>query len=190
MPRLFVAVDLSVAVVERLTVLRRHLAERAPKGAVRWVKPSNVHVTLKFLGDVDEAMVPLVGQKLGELARPLFPFEVNCCRLGAFPDLERPQILWAGLDIKGAEVMGLLRQTIERDLGELGFAPDDRDYYPHLTLGRVKSADLGDLMGEFKALQASDFGSSYIKDLVLFESRLGPDGAQMIVRARYQLGEQ
>ena len=189
MARLFIAVDLSVAVVERLALLQAELTKRLGDDvSVRWVDAPNIHVTLMFLGEVDEALVPLLEDSLAAMARPLFPFEVRCCRLGGFPDLEHPRIVWAGLDDKGAEVMGLLRQTIEHDVGELGLAGDEREYVPHLTLGRVRSAvsiaaeDIADLVD-------LDFGSSYVKDLVLFESKLSSHGAEYIVRRRFSLGE-
>lgn len=191
MARLFIAVDLAISVVERLTAVQRVWASRLDSEdvTVRWASPENLHVTLKFLGDTDEAMLPMLDDALGRLVKPLFPFEVSCQRVGAFPDMTRPRILWAGLDEKGAEVMGLLRQALERDIESLGFAPDARPYHPHVTLGRVKSkgaVDMTDLAGE---LGAYDFGSSYIKDIILYDSKLGPDGPQYTVRSRYPLGE-
>lgn len=189
MARLFIATDIAVAVVERLALLQAELTERLGEdAAVRWVEAPNIHVTLKFLGDVDEALFPMLGEALCELVRPLFPFEVRCCRLGAFPDLEQPRILWAGLDDKGAEVMGLLRQMIERDLSELGFTQDDRDYLPHLTLGRIRSL-ASTSVSELLSFTDVDFGSSFIKDIVLFESQLHPDGPRYVVRQRFPLGE-
>ena len=189
MARLFVAADLSVNVVERLVLLQRHV-EAAQLDRVRWVEPGNIHVTLKFLGEVGEELVPFVSEVLRDLSRPLFPFEVTCCRLDAFPDLEQPQVLWAGLDASGAEVMGLLRQTIEQGLSELGFAPDARPFVPHLTLGRVKGTDAVQLVEEVKRHRTVDFGVSYVKDLVLFESVRTPRGTSYLVRERFSLGEQ
>lgn len=191
MSRLFIAVDLSVAVVEKLAILQAEIARRLgdDSASVRWVAAPQIHVTLNFLGDVEEPVIPMLDEVLGKLVRPLFPFEVMCCRLGAFPDLGHPRILWAGLDEKGAEVMGLLRQTIEQDLGELGFAADPREYHPHVTLGRVRSVealDMRELAGDLTDLE---LGTSYIKDIALFESRLGSDGPQYIVRRRFPLGE-
>ncbi len=189
MARLFIAVDLSVAVVERLAVVQREVAALLKdESAVRWVAPPDIHVTLKFLGEVDEAMLPMLDDALTRISRPLFPFEVNCCRLGGFPDLAHPQILWAGLDAKGAEVMGLLRQTIERDLGELGFGADPREYRPHLTLGRLRTGAVIDAAA-LEAVADLDFGASFVKDIVLFESRRSAAGAEYVVRRRFSLGE-
>ena len=173
--------------------LQRELADRTggllQGGRIRWVDAPNIHVTLKFLGEVDDALVPMIEDRLRALTRPLFPFEVACCEVGAFPSLDRPRVLWAGLDEKGAEVMGLLRQTIERELGELGFAADERAYAPHVTLGRIKTTSAVDLNGVTQDLAKVSFGTSFLKDIVLFESRLSADGASYHVRRRFLLGE-
>lgn len=188
MPRLFVAVDLSVAVVERIVASQRELASRLGDVDVRWVAAPNIHVTLKFLGDVEEAVVPILAEALGALARPLFPFEIRCCRLGGFPDLAQPRILWAGLDGKGAEVMGLLQQTVERDLAELGFPREGREYRPHITIGRVRDSAVVD-SSQIADLVDLDFGSGFIKDIALFESVPTRDGVEYVVRRRFSLGE-
>lgn len=190
--RLFIAVDLSVTVVERLVRMQEVLdldVGELDDIEVRWTEAPNIHVTLKFLGETEATLVPLIEERLERLVRPLFPFEVQCQGLGAFPDPDRARILWAGLDPKGAEVMSLLRLTIERELEELGFAPDERDYLPHVTLGRVRSrrkADLSDVVDPYAPLR---FGSCYVRDLVLFESHLSQDGPRYEILNRYQLGE-
>lgn len=191
MPRLFIAVDLAISVVERLTLLQREWADRIDDDDVRikWVKPANIHMTLKFLGKTEPPLVPMLEEVLADIVKPLFPFEVACQRIGAFPEPRRPRILWAGLDPKGSEVMALLPKAIERDLEPLGFARDDRDFHPHVTLGRVKSrqrCDMREIVDEFSDL---DFGQSYIKDMILYESRLTGDGAVYTVLNRFPLGE-
>lgn len=188
MARLFIATDIAVSVVERLIVLQQHLDAVTP-GAVRWVEPTNVHATLKFLGEVDEALIPIVSDELRRLVQPLFPFEVTCCRIGGFPDLSDPQVLWAGLDPTGAEVMGLLHQTIEQTLAELGLAADPRPFHPHITLGRVRRGDVTELLRAAQQFAGTDFGVSYVKDLVLFESVRSSEGARYLVRERFSLGE-
>lgn len=191
MARLFIAVDLAISVVERLARLQTEWSSRIDSDDVRtkWVEPPNIHVTLKFLGETDDALVPMLDEVLEQLVKPLFPFEVGCQRVGAFPDARRPRILWAGLDQKGGEVMGLLQQTIERDIETLGFAPEDRDFKAHVTLGRVKSRQAFDMSLIIDEFSTYDFGRSYIKDLILYRSELTPSGARYDVVSRYPLGE-
>jgi 2'-5' RNA ligase len=190
--RLFVAVDLSIKIVERLTLVQESLAEDIEAKDdldVRWVDAPNIHVTLKFLGETDPALAQLVDERLEKLVRPLFPFEVRCEGLGAFPSPDAARVLWAGLDPKGAEVMGLLRLAIERELDELGFSPDERDYKPHVTLGRVRARSTADLSDELSQFERMEIGECWVRDLVLFESILRSDGPTYRVINRYQLGE-
>lgn len=192
MKRLFMAVDLNLAVVEKLVRLQEEIQSRLDDiedVRIRPVDAPNVHVTLKFLGEVEDDLIPQLEDKLASLVKPLFPFEVHCRGLGVFPRPDRPRILWAGLDHKGSEVMGLLRQAIEADFETLGFEVDPREYQAHVTIARVKGqgrVDITPIIDEFGDL---DFGSSYIRDIVLYESVLRPEGAEYKVLNRFNLGE-
>jgi 2'-5' RNA ligase len=189
MKRLFIAVDLAIPVVERLAVLQRQLDERLDGGVrIKWTRPQNIHMTLKFLGDTDEAMVPMLRDVLSNLVGPLFPFEVESRGIGCFPRPDNPRIIWAGFDDDGAEVLSLLQQALERDLDELGIPKDQRAFKPHVTLGRVKSRQKPSLDHLFQGLRGTSWGNSYIKDFILFESRLDHTGATYHVLDRFPLG--
>jgi RNA 2',3'-cyclic 3'-phosphodiesterase len=194
MMRLFVAVDLSIQVVERLarfqTELREVLKERwANEVRLRCVKAPNVHLTLKFLGDVTPEMIPVIEETLAKLCKPLFPFEVECRGVGAFPDVSQPRILWAGLDETSAEVLGLLQKALERDLGRIGVEKETRPFAPHVTLARVKTLQARSMEEILKPFEQVSFGKSFIKDLVLFASHLDPEGPRYEVLRRFSLGE-
>lgn len=192
MNRLFISVDLSIAVVERLTRLQDEIVTRLGGHedlALRRVDPANIHVTLKFLGEVHDDLINEIEMRLDRLVKPLFPFEVHCRGLGAFPSTENARIVWAGLDEKGAEVMELLRQAIQQDLDALGFEAESRPYKPHVTLGRIRGSAEPDLTELYKGLDDLDFGSSYIRDLVLNASSLHADGPRYTVLNRFNLGE-
>jgi RNA 2',3'-cyclic 3'-phosphodiesterase len=190
--RLFLAVDLAINVVEQLVLLQDELAEAIATldtpFDVRWVEAPNIHLTLKFLGATDEALIPMIASTVDRLAAPLFPFEVECRGVGCFPDPRRPRILYAGLDAKGGEVLGLLEQALQRDLGELGVEADDREFKPHITLGRVKSQTAPTMETVLPNYQTMRFGKSYIKDIILFESLLSSRGPRYEVVHRFALG--
>ncbi len=193
MKRLFIAVDLSIAVVEKLAILQedlqRQFSSRVGDGLnVRWVEAPNIHLTLKFLGETEDALLPMIAQKLEKLGQPLFPFEVECQGVGFFPDISRPRILWAGMDTRGGEVLGLLQQAVERDLEELGIAEETREFLPHITLGRVRTTKAVDVSETIERFSDMRFGKSYIKDIVLYESRLEHRGPRYIVLERFPLG--
>ncbi len=191
MKRLFLAADLSIPAVERLVRAQEELGKyfRNQNVKVRWVDPTNIHVTLKFIGEQDEAIIPMVCDQVRQLARPLFPFDVECKGFDAFPNVETARILWAGLDAKGAEVMGLLNQALDNELAELGIEADDREFKAHVTLGRIKSETPVDVSAVQAQLSEESFGSSYIRDIALFESVLTSDGPEYNVIERFALGE-
>ena len=106
-------------------------------GEVRWVKPENVHLTLKFLGDVVKADLVRVTDTLVSVCERHEAFEVAPSSFGAFPSARRARILWAGVG-EGAERLTTLAQDVERSLESLSFEPEKRPYKPHLTLGRAR----------------------------------------------------
>lgn len=191
MRRLFVALDLAIPVVEQLAVFQEELHALLADDdgvRVRWTSPENIHLTMKFLGDTEEALVPMLRDTLGELVKPLFPFEVEAKGIGFFPNPKNPRIIWSGFDQQSAEVLSLLQQALERDLSELGFAKEDRAFRPHVTLGRVKSRRRPDFTEYTGEIGRRSFGKSYIKDVVLYESELSSQGPTYTVIDRFALG--
>jgi RNA 2',3'-cyclic 3'-phosphodiesterase len=144
---------------------------------IRWTPRSNCHLTLKFLGDIDERQIEPVGQVL-ERELSLFPrFTINAKGLGVFPDAKRPRVLWVGVEGKP---LAALAEKVEKSLASLGFAQENRKFTPHLTIGRWRqfkrsNKDLTDALAKW---QDRDFNGSTVHELVLFQSILGPSGAE------------
>lgn len=190
MTRLFVGLDLAIPVVEQLTLVQDELERRLKNHASpKLVEPENIHLTLKFLGETDPAMIPVLARTLTHLTRPLFPFEFRTVGCGAFPTPQNARIIWAGLDPQGAEIMALLNQTLERDLEEIGIAPDAREFLPHITLARLRAQTPVDATRFLVELKSVDFGTTYVRELVLFASELGKEGPLYKVVQRFALGE-
>lgn len=191
MKRLFIALDLAIPVVEQLAVFQEELQETLAGEEdirVRWTSAENIHLTLKFLGDTEEALVPMLRETLADLVKPLFPFEVEARGVGFFPGPTKPRIIWSGFDKQGAEVLSLLNKAVERDLEQLGFEKEQRKFRPHVTLGRVKSRQRPDFTELGEEIGARSFGKSYIKDIILYESQLRSDGPRYTVLDRFTLG--
>ncbi|AWV89021.1 RNA 2',3'-cyclic phosphodiesterase [Bradymonas sediminis] len=194
MRRLFVALDLAIGVVEELLNIQEEFHAYLdangdlPQTRMRWTHPENIHLTLKFLGDTDDALVSRLSDTISGLVKPLFPFEVETKGLGFFPAPELPRIFWCGFAPESAEVLALLQQAIERDLGELGFEPNERAFHPHITLGRVKSRANPNFAKFAQKYENKSFGKSYVKDFVLYESILTPKGPVYQVVERFTLG--
>ena len=133
--RSFIALDLPEGLKKELETLLFSLKKCGAD--VKWVHPANLHLTLKFLGDVTPDRLPLVKERLTAVAARQKPFFIHCAGLGGFPDLERPRVLWAGAD-QGESELKTLAASVEAEMSGVGFAKEERDFAAHLTVGRVK----------------------------------------------------
>jgi 2'-5' RNA ligase len=176
--RLFVAAKVPREVLDRLVRAQRELGGRTGS-SVRWVRPEGIHLTLKFLGEVEEEAAGRIGETLGAIGSSGFP--VACRGIGFFPNRSRPRIVWAGLEEPSGR-LGELHREVEQRLEPLGFARESRPFHPHLTLGRSRSQ-----RGERRLVEAADplageaFGEFSVSEIHLFQSRLLPDGARYTV---------
>lgn len=173
MIRAFIAVNLAVSVIEEIAKVRSAL--QGAKGDIRWTRIEGLHLTLKFLGDIARNQVdPILAAlrtALGE--RPAL--RVMAQGLGAFPSLRRPRVLWAGLSGEGLQE---LSETIETALMPLDFPPEEREFTPHLTLGRVRSLRGWErVLAVVKEHAHVRFGESTVDQVILYQSDLRPDGA-------------
>jgi len=173
--RTFVAVEIDEPVRQRAVVLIERL--RAAIDGISWVAPQNLHLTLKFLGDVAASRVAEVSQTVRQAVASLAPFEFECRGLGAFPRIERPNNVWIGCG-EGAQALIALAQRLDDGLSQLGFARESRPLVPHLTLGRLRRggkapAGLIRLLRENAEFVA---GRTCVRQVILFSSQLTPKG--------------
>lgn len=163
--------------------LARAARELPVAGDVRWVTPENVHLTLKFLGEVGEKDLARVAEALGPVSERHDPFEALVSGFGAFPSAGKARILWAGID-EGAERLGALARDVEAALEPLGFAPETRPYRPHLTLARARRRPVS--LGAEAAKPGIRFP---VRRMDLVESVLGGEGAAYSTLVAYALSE-
>jgi 2'-5' RNA ligase len=173
--RLFVAVLLPEDV--RRALGREIERMRAVARGVSWVAPDNLHVTLKFLGDVGEPVVESLRLALGRVATAAEPFQLGVRGLGAFPTRTRARVVWAGIDT-GAAAIGALAGRVEQSLAALGFAPEGRPFAGHVTLGRVREPRRDPALAEALERPAGDFGTVRVDRIALVKSDLSPRGAR------------
>lgn len=173
--RLFVAVNPSAEVRHRLVEAARPLLASAYP--IRWVVPENIHLTLKFLGNVSDERVPEIASAVDQAVLGAEPFEMSLVGFGAFPALRRPQVVWVGVEANA--VLQGLQERIETGLAELRFPRETRAFHPHLTLGRArKRSTVGQFKGLGDLLQGLRYRDASIVDAVdLMCSRLQPGGA-------------
>lgn len=153
------------------------------QSGLRWIRPENVHLTLKFLGETPDDSLAGIPDALNSLSKLHAPFEVEPRGLGAFPSPRRARILWAGVG-KGSEALRALAKDVEDALDPLGFERDGRPYVPHATLGRAKGRPLKLELPEERDPVAPCFLASRI---ALVESVLRRDGVVYEPRATFPL---
>lgn len=153
------------------------------RGRIKWVKKENIHLTLKFLGEVDEEKVDKIGSKIGEICVNFSPFNLSFSSIGAFPNMRSPRVVWVGVKNGGKEVVELMKR-IETALVSLGFEKEKRDKTPHITIGRFKNRGSLSFTNEVK-----DFGSRLfpVKELWLIRSELKREGPIYTSIAGYKL---
>jgi 2'-5' RNA ligase len=173
--RAFIAIDLPESVKSFLSKAQEALK---PYGfRVKWVRPQNIHLTLKFLGDTATADTDKIAEAMKLAARNCPIVSLTAIGIGVFPNVRRPRVIWAGL--KGQlETLANLQQTLDAHLADLGFARDTRAFKSHLTLGRVKGKIASDrvkaAIDKLKEFESEPFET---KQVILFKSELQPDGA-------------
>ena len=171
--RTFIALELSNEIQKELSRLQEELNKA--DADVKWVKPDNIHLTLKFLGNVEDAKIEQIKKILEGISSKEKLFEISLSGLGAFPDLNHPRVLWVGLDTGSPEAKRIAA-SLETELQKIGFPKEERPFSAHLTLGRVKSGrNKAKLKEKLSSLQVQP-KSSAINNITLFQSTLTPKG--------------
>ena len=169
--------------------LRRLLNRMSDLGrAVRPVAVENVHLTLRFLGDVEPSRTAAIAAAMRSAAKGVRPFEVRLAGVGAFPRPQRPSVIWVGVD--GAEPLGRIVQALAPRLGSLGLSEPDKPWQAHLTVARVKARPGNELFELLSRFVETDFGVQSIGAVQLVESRLGPSGPTYVDLDQVELGAQ
>ena len=173
MIRSFIAVNLAPMVIEEIAKVQSTL--QTAKGDVRWTRAEGWHLTLKFLGDIAQSQVAPILEVLRASLSTQPPVRAIAQGLGAFPNLKRPRVVWAGLSGDGLNV---LNGKIETALTALGFPREEQEFTPHLTLGRVRSLrGWEQVLAIMKAHEQTYFGESVVGHVTFYQSNLHPDGA-------------
>jgi len=171
--RSFVAVDLDEpAIRERIVSAQRGLEET--RAELKLVDPGIMHLTLRFLGEIPQATVDLVKEAMDGVR--FSPFEAEFSGLGAFPNLNRINVIWVGMK-HGHEQLSEISRQLEPKLRQIGLPPDNKGFSPHLTIARVRSAVNRAALADYvSSLQEQDFGKMPVTTVRLKKSTLTPKG--------------
>ena len=191
MPRIFIAVRMPDEVIEKISRISNYFQKQTPKEALKWVETENLHLTLKFLGEVPEQMLTKAQPILSTVASKQRPFIVDIAGLGMYPHARQPRVVWLG--IGGAEPLIALHDQLDAALARIGLREETRPYNPHLTLARVRqrtSRETAGTVGKtLSGFKVDSLGSFSVRDIHLVESQLTAQGPIYITRFTAPLSE-
>lgn len=172
--RCFIAIELSQEIKEALAKIEDELKKGI--SGVKWVKPDNIHLTLKFLGHIEEETVEEIKKILTQAASQTKPFKIKLSSPGAFPTSTRPRVIWIGVDEENKESSNLVN-LIEERITPLGIEKESRAFHSHLTLARVKFLkDKNSVKNAFDSLKVPPAEMTASK-ITLFQSTLTRGGS-------------
>jgi 2'-5' RNA ligase len=185
MKRTFIAFDIkpSETVIGFYDTLRSRLRD----SRISWIDQDKLHITVKFLGDTEEVLIPQIISAVSVIIEKHEPFRLSLLGLGIFRNFHDPHVIWIGCRIE--ERLAGLKSELEVSLKAFGFMTETRKFAPHLTLGRIKllrqTNQLKDLLYEFKG---RFFQEVMINELIYYESRLTPSGSIYTPLHRFTIG--
>ncbi len=176
--RAFIAIELPNHIQKELEIILSSLQKSGVR-SVRWVRADAIHLTLKFLGESTPQELSRISDEIRAIAATTAPLHLEIQGIGAFPNPKRPRVIWVG--VKSPPALFRLQRTLEDIAEQIGYPREEREFSPHLTLGRVKrDASPSDLtlLGQTIAQKPlGTLGSMRVNQLVLFRSDLKPEGA-------------
>ena len=183
--RSFIALPVPGDIAEHLAQLHETVSGDA--GRVTWVKAVAIHLTFVFLGDIEEGLITPIQEALEAAASGTDPFETSLGKVGAFPSLRRPRVIWAGLE-KGADEAGRLKRRIDEMLLPLGFQVERKRFSPHITIGRIRSTGRPGALEQAAAEWILPQETWISQEVVFYQSELTRSGPIYTALARVPLG--
>jgi 2'-5' RNA ligase len=184
--RVFVAIELPRAVRAKVIEHIEQLRRIVPDARASWSREHNLHLTLKFLGNVPVSEIPKVSDAVARAVTAIKPFAITVAGCGVFPPKGRPNVLWLGVENRTSELNGLYRQ-IEDECSKAGFAREQRTLHPHLTIARLRKH--GDERHLTEVHEKLGFASETfsVSELVVFKSELLREGSKHTPISRHSL---
>jgi 2'-5' RNA ligase len=184
--RTFIALEIPGTIISKIRELQDGIKAYGLK--IRWVRAENIHLTLKFLGDVEEIKIKKIAKAVFKTVEGHSPISIKAKGIGVFPGIRRPRVLWVGLAGQLEALVGL-QQTLDENLIMLGFSREERPFKGHLTMGRMKDKidvkKLGDALMAFRSFESETFTADQI---ILYKSELKASGAVYTELASASIG--
>jgi len=173
--RCFIAIEIPDRIRQGIGVLIETLKKYSAD--VKWIPEENLHVTLKFLGNTPETLLPDIRDSLTAIVASYEPFYITIGDTGVFPNRKIPRVCWVG--IKDTDTLKTLQSDIENSMKRLGFNTEEREFNAHLTIGRVHSRQgMISVVNELDRCKDQIFGGMEVKSISIMRSELKPEGAK------------
>jgi 2'-5' RNA ligase len=175
--RVFCAIELPDVVRARLDEHVRQLRKEVPDAAASWSRVENIHLTLKFFGNVEVKRIQRISEAAERVGKQSSMFQIGVGETGVFPKSSRPQVLWIGIKDPSGQ-LGVLQERIENECAAEGFAKENRPYRPHLTIARLRKPEGARRLADAHLPMRFESVEVGVKELVVFRSELGPKGSK------------
>ena len=184
--RMFCAFELPEVLRSRINEHAKKVREAVPEAAASWSRPENIHLTMKFFGNVDPAQVPAISAAAARVVKEFSPIQIEVGKTGVFPRPSRPQVLWIGIDDPSGNLAKLHKQ-LEDEFAREGFAKEDRAFRPHLTIARIRRPHDAARLAQTHLETNFNTVELTLDDLVLFRSELSSKGSRYTSISRHRL---
>lgn len=183
--RTFIAIDVPSKIKDDIFEIQKELVKSVGEG-IKWEEKEKFHITLKFLGDVNEEAINSIHHVLSESLSGFGNFAITYKGIGCFPDLKHPRVIWIGCEDQSGKLF-TLQKLVEEKMSELGFEKENKDYHPHITLGRVKNPK--NLTGLIKKIESINFEArtGEVEEVLIMKSDLKPTGSVYTVLRKIKL---
>ena len=183
--RCFIAIEIPETIKKSIADITESLKKSGSD--VKWVSDENIHITLQFLGETEESLIPDIKGALYKILAPYSPFYIKITDVGCFPSGRRPRVIWVGME--ESQFMINLYKDISSEMVKFGYQKEERGFTPHVTIGRVKSnRNTGELLRRLDELRVRDFPDFEVHNVTLMKSELKPSGAKYYSLAEIPFG--
>ncbi len=184
--RTFVAIEIGEETRDKLSVFLTQI--KKTNADVKWVAPENIHLTLKFIGNIEENVLPALNKIINDVVSHAKPFNIVVENIGAFPTLKRPRVIFVCVQDKGNSLLKI-QEKLDRGVEELGIMRDSRKFVGHITLGRIRSRkNMPELISALNSGTEHCFGKEMVNCISLMQSKLTPGGPVYTRLENFKIG--
>ena len=184
--RLFCAFELTADLQTRIFDHAKRVREAVPNAAASWSRPENIHLTMKFFGNVASERVDEISGAAERVCQQFSPVQIVVGKTGVFPRSSRPQVLWIGVE-DASSLLGKLQQQLENEFAREGFTKEDRDFRPHLTIARIRKPPNAVRLAQTHLEMDFPSVDLTLNELILFRSELSGKGSKYTAISRHRL---